>query len=98
MITKIIKKEVTHQGIGGKRFVVDERVSATLTIDEVMENALQGNPACYNFLMRRFDVNRDFPYKLYYGKVGNLGYVVAEDEFYDDVYENVKNEEVIDIL
>ena len=32
------------------------------------------NVADYNF-------NKDFKYKLYYGKVNNLGYIVAEDEF-----------------
>ena len=36
--------------------------------------------ACYNFLRRRPDFNREFPHKLYYGKVDGLGYIVAEDE------------------
>ena len=44
--------------------------------------ASEGNPACLNFVMRRCDFTSDkFPHKLYYGKVGGLGYVVAEDEF-----------------
>lgn len=42
---------------------------------------VEGNWACHNFVMRRDDFRHDFPYKLYYGKVGGLGYVVAEDEF-----------------
>lgn len=76
-----IKKHVTHQDIGGKEFIVDEEVTKTLTRVKVFENGMiNGNPACYNFIMRRSDFNTLFPHKLYYGKVDGLGYVVAEDE------------------
>lgn len=81
MEKRIIKKDVTHQGIGGKEFIVDEYVTNTLTNIEVFKNGMSGNPACLNFITRRPDFKYDFPHKLYYGKVGGLGYVVAEDEF-----------------
>lgn len=45
---------------------------------------MEGNPACLNFIIRRHDFKPDFPHKLYYGKVGGLGYVVAEDEFEEE--------------
>ena len=74
-----IKKEVNHQGIGGKYV----RVEMELTPDEVDEQALKGNIACFNFCVRRADFLPDFNKKLYYGHVGNLGYVVCEDELID---------------
>lgn len=81
MEKKVIKDSVMHQGIGGEEFIVDEYVTKTLTNDEVFNMGMSGNPACLNFIMRRPDFRHDFPHKLYYGKVGGLGYVVAEDEF-----------------
>ena len=75
-----IKEHITHQDIGGKEFIVDEYVTKTLTNNEVFARGINGNPACLNFIMRRPDFNALFPHKLYYGKVGVLGYVVAEDE------------------
>ena len=81
---RIIKPNITHQGIGGRRIVIDEKVTETLTNEEVWKLSSQGNPACYNFCKRRRDFNRNFPYKLYYGKVDNLGYVVAEDELIEE--------------
>ena len=44
----------------------------------------EGNPACLNFVRRRDDFRVNFPHKLYYGKVGAFGYVVAEDEFEEE--------------
>lgn len=81
MEKRLIKDSVTHQGIGGKEFIVDEYVTKTLTNNEVFDKGMSGNPACLNFIMRRPDFNCAFPHKLYYGKVNGLGYVVAEDEF-----------------
>lgn len=81
MIVKKIKNSVTHQDIGGKDFIVDEKITETLTNDSVFNMGMSGNWACYNFIHRRLDFRRDFPYKLYYGKVDGLGYIVAEDEF-----------------
>lgn len=74
-----IKKEVTHQGIGGKYI----RVEMELTPNEVDTQALNGNIACYNFCFRREDFLPDFNKRLYYGHVGNLGYIVCEDELID---------------
>ena len=74
-----IKKEVNHQGIGGKYI----RVEMELTPNEVDTQALNGNIACYNFCFRREDFLPDFNKKLYYGHVGNLGYIVCEDELID---------------
>ena len=76
MKTYKIKKHVKHQNIGGKKFRLDFEV----TPDEVDEKAMQGNPACLNFCLRRNDFLPDFNKKLYYGHVGELGYVVCEDE------------------
>jgi len=80
MMIRRIKPHVLHQKIGGKDFIVDLPVTNTLTNDEVFNLGITGNPACYNFLRRRPDFNRDFKHKLYYGKVDGLGYIVAEDE------------------
>ena len=80
MTIRRIKPHVLHQGIGGKEIIIDFGITNTLTNDAVFNNGISGNPACYNFIRRRPDFNRDFPYKLYYGHVDNLGYIVAEDE------------------
>lgn len=75
-----IVESVTHQGIGGKEFIIDEGVTITLNNDKVFDMAMTGNWACKNFVDRREDFNCNFPHKLYYGKVGGLGYIVAQDE------------------
>lgn len=80
---RIIKDSILHQDIGGKEFVIDEKITNQLTNDYVFNNAICGNWACWNFVHRRQDFNHDFPHKLYYGKVDGLGYIVAEDEFKD---------------
>lgn len=77
---KRISKKVIHQGIGGKEFIVDEEVSKTLTNDNCIEFYANGNWACRNFIERRPDFKHDFPYKLFYVKIDNIGYVIAEDE------------------
>ena len=74
-----INKGVKHQGIGGKKIMIERE----LTADEVDEQALKGNMACFNFCVRRADFLPDFNKKLYYGHVGNLGYIVCEDELID---------------
>ena len=71
-----VKESVTHQGIGGKQIDIEFE----LPVDEVFTRGMNGNWACYNFIDRREDFNYQFPYKLYYGKVNGLGYVIAEDE------------------
>lgn len=81
MEIKIIKKGIEHQNIGGKEFIVDERVTKTLNPHEIVDQALKGNYACINFIGRRKDFDENFSNKLYYGKVNGLGYIMAEDEF-----------------
>lgn len=79
--TRIIKDNISHQGIGGKIFIIDEAITETLTPSVIFNKASSGNLACFNFIKRRYDFNINFPYKLYYGKVEGLGYIIAEDEF-----------------
>lgn len=74
-----VKKSVTHQGIGGKEFKIDKTVTLTNS-DVIHKGIFGGNWACRNFLDRRPDFTINFPYKLYYGHVNGLGYVVSEDE------------------
>ena len=71
-----IKDYVEHQNIGGKNIIIEKE----LTPDEVDHDAFNGNIACLNFCLRREDFLPEFDKKLYYGHVGNLGYVVCEDE------------------
>ena len=76
-----IKKTVTHQEIGGQKIKIDWSVSKRLTPQTVYNRAMNGNIACLNFINRRPDFNPEtFKEKLYYGKVGLLGYIVAEDD------------------
>lgn len=80
-IRKRVKGNITHQGIGGKEIRLEFEIKRKA---EVLEKAcFEGNYACKNFMNRRKDFKYDFPYKIYYGKVGNLGYVVSEDELED---------------
>lgn len=77
----IIKETVKHQGIGGKIFYPLE----LLTAKKVDKEAMSGNIACFNFILRRQDINIDSRKDLYYGKVEvkpniYLGYVLCEDE------------------
>ena len=71
-----VKENVTHQGIGGKEIILERY----LTPDEVDNKASNGNIACLNFCMRRDDFLPEFNKNLYYGHVGDLGYVICEDE------------------
>lgn len=80
-----IRRSVQHQGIGGKEIYIDKQVSRNLTPKTVYNRGMEGNWACYNFIQRRWDFDPEkFPYKLYYGKVGMLGYIVAEDELEEE--------------
>lgn len=57
MEIKRIRKDIKHQGIGGKIFTIDEQVSSHINLDEVYNKAiLEGNPACINFMNRRPDI------------------------------------------
>lgn len=75
---RIIKKEVTHQDIGGKEFIIEKEVDID---DVIFKGCFEGNWACRNFLDRRTDSVGVTRPRVYYGKVGMLGYIVAEDEF-----------------
>lgn len=93
MEIRTIKRSVTHQEIGGKDIRIDWDASRKLTAQSVMNRAKNGNWACYNFMKRRPDFDENFPHKLYYGKVGILGYVVSEDELeevdpFDEIFKN----------
>ena len=80
-IVKRVSKEVKHQGIGGEEIRLEFEIKPK---EQVLEKAcFEGNMACRNFIKRRKDFKHDFPYKVYYGKVGGLGYVVSEDELED---------------
>jgi len=77
MKTRTIKETVTHQNIGGKEFIIEMEIDKD---DVAFKGLLGGNFACRNFIERRPDFDCTFPHKLYYGKVGNLGYIISEDE------------------
>ena len=81
----LIDKKVTHQDIGGKVIQIEKE----FTFDDILDTNFNEMPiAMYNFLMRRMDLsNKDGKLKVYYGHVGFLGYLVAEDEI-----EMVENE------
>lgn len=83
MKKKVIKKEITHQNIGGKEFIPEIELSLD---DVIFKGTIDGNWACKNFLDRRPDIISSTYHhpKIFYGKVGHLGYVVAEDEFEED--------------
>jgi hypothetical protein len=56
-----VKKEITHQNIGGKEFIVDDIISNQLNLDVVYNKAvLEHNIACINFLNRRPDIIEKF--------------------------------------
>lgn len=52
----ILKKDIAHQGIGGKKAYFDRRV----TLVEVVEMATEGNIACRNFVERRPDLFKGY--------------------------------------
>lgn len=74
-----IKKTVDHQGIGGKKIVIEREDTITYALDYPLN---QTSIALHNFLLRRLDIiNEEHEdMKIYYGHVGNLGYFIAEDE------------------
>ena len=72
--------------LAGRDYIVDFE----LTPDEVDARAMEGNPACFNFVFRRKDFLPEFNKKLYYGHIMhddgcNLGYVLCEDELEEGV-------------
>ena len=67
---------VEHQDIGGELFTIEFEIPK----DEILMRACEGNWACKNFMDRRDDFDYTFEPRCFYGKVGNLGYIVASDE------------------
>ena len=76
LVSRRIKDTVKYRDIGGKTIVIDREVPVR-DLTKYKEN---GNWAVLNFLDRRPDINWGYDKKIFYGHVGNLGYVVAEDE------------------
>ncbi len=56
-----VKKEITHQDIGGKEFIVDDIITSQLDLDLAYNRAiLEHNIACINFFNRRPDIIEKF--------------------------------------
>ena len=75
----IIKKNVTHQSIGGKEIIIEKE----FLVKDILDTPFDKMPiAMYNFILRRLNfIDEKHEYqKAYYGHVGNLGYFIAEDE------------------
>lgn len=75
-IKRTIKKDFAYRNLGGKTITIEREVPLL----DLWKLSREGNWACYNFLNRRKDVDGFFPYKIYYGHVNNLGYIISEDE------------------
>ena len=77
-IIRAIKKNVEHQGIGGKEIIIEKETDVNYFLDKTIT---EYTIAESNFVRRRMDLIIDeLPLKIYYGHVGMLGYFVAEDE------------------
>ena len=78
MQLRTIKKSVKYRDLGGKSISIEK----VLTKKNILDEALNGNWACYNFMDRRTDFNNLIDNtKFYYGHAQDgLGYVICEDE------------------
>lgn len=77
-ITKKIKKNVKHQGIGGKEIIIEKETDVNYFLEKEFGSLTIAEE---NFMARRFEIMvKELPLKIYYGHVGMLGYFVAEDE------------------
>lgn len=78
MQKRIIKKSIKYRNLGGKHIYIEKELSK----DEIINEAMSGNWACYNFIDRRNDFQKLLSSdKFYYGhSEDGLGYVFAEDE------------------
>ena len=82
-----LSKKMNHPDIACHDIEIDWNISRRLNAKTVWNRAMDGNIACYQFVKRRRDIfQTDNPPKLYYGKVGVLGYIVADDEFEEERY------------
>ena len=77
LMIRNVKQNIKHQNIGGKRIEIEFELSK----DDVIKREKEGNWPCFDFITRREDFNSiSFDKKLYYGKINNLSYIVADDE------------------
>lgn len=76
LVSRKIKDSLKYRDLGGKTI----RIEREIPVRSLMDLASQGNWAVYNFIDRRPDITWAYPLKIYYGHVGDLGYVIAEDE------------------
>lgn len=85
MIVGVLVKGIEHQGIGGKKIILERE----FTVDDILDQPINKmNIACVNFVLRRGDfiVPQNGKRKVYYGHVYGLGYFVAEDELTEKKY------------
>ena len=73
IISKVIE-DVKHQGIGGKRIIIERELNSSDILDQPINKM---NIACINFITRRMIPDN---MKVYYGHVNGLGYFISEDE------------------
>ena len=74
MLIGKVREDVQHQGIGGKRIIIEREFNSSDILDM---NINKMNIACINFITRRMIPEN---IKVYYGHVNGLGYFIGEDE------------------
>lgn len=74
MLIGKVREDVKHQGIGGKRIIIEREFNSTDILDLDIHKM---NIACINFITRRMIPEN---MKVYYGHVNGLGYFIGEDE------------------
>ena len=74
MLIGKVKEDVKHQGIGGKRIIIEREFNSSDILDQPINKM---NIACINFIARRMIPDN---MKVYYGHVNGLGYFIGEDE------------------
>ena len=74
MLIGKVKEDVKHQGIGGKRIIIEREFNSSDILDQPINKM---NIACINFIIRRMIPDN---MKVYYGHVNGLGYFIGEDE------------------
>lgn len=79
MLIGKVREDVKHQGIGGKRIILEREFNSSDILDQPINKM---NIACINFITRRMIPDN---MKVYYGHVNGLGYFVAEDELVGEI-------------
>ena len=76
-----LKKDLYHQGIGGKVFQIEKEGTVSYMLDVNLDDI---TIALHNFMERRIDLitNNNENIKIYYGHVleTGLGYFICDDE------------------